>query len=97
MNLKIQPIIKTVQGMPFPDQLEILREITRFMSVCFRQSDAQDKFWHTKTLAEHMEANPVDPVRNIDDLFSDFWPEDETADDFIRYTYSQREEDKRKG
>jgi hypothetical protein len=25
----------------------------------------------------------VQPVMNFDDLLGDFWPEDETADDFI--------------
>ena len=94
MNPKIQPFIKTVRGLPFPDQLEILQEITRSMSVKFRQSDMRDDFWHPKTAEEHSEIAHTEAVSDVDDLIGDFWPEDESADDFITYTYDRRREDR---
>ena len=54
-------------------------------------------FWKPKTIEEHLKANPVDTVKDIDDLKVDFWPEDESADDFIKYTYGQRKEDREAG
>lgn len=95
MNPAIQPLIKTVQNMPIPDQLEILREITMSISVNWEKTNISDDFWHPKTIEEHLNANPVDAVRDIDDLAADFWPEDESADDFIKYTYALRKEDRK--
>lgn len=36
------------------------------------------------------------PVTDIDELGGDFWPEDESVDDFIDYIYGQRREDRLK-
>ncbi|QTA79833.1 Uncharacterized protein dnl_21150 [Desulfonema limicola] len=97
MNPQIQPLIKTVKGLPFPDQLQILREITKSMSVSWKKPDTQDDFWYPKTIEQHLKANPVDAVKDINDLTGDFWPEDESADDFIKYTYGQRSKDRKAG
>ncbi len=50
-------------------------------------------FWENKSLEEILQATPVPPVSDISDLASDFWPEDESADDIIDYVYQQRKED----
>jgi hypothetical protein len=37
-------------------------------------------------------AQGVSPITNVDDLLGDFWPEDETADDFIAAVREWRRE-----
>lgn len=50
-------------------------------------------FWEPKTLEQHIQAQLTRPVTDIADLVADFWPEEESADDFIAYIYQQRRED----
>jgi hypothetical protein len=38
----------------------------------------------------------IPPVTSIDELAGDFWPEDESVDDFIDYIYGQRRENQLK-
>ncbi len=45
-----------------------------------------------KDLATLAAEQGVQPVTNFDDLLGDFWPEDETADDFIAAVRNWRRE-----
>jgi hypothetical protein len=45
-----------------------------------------------RTVAELAEAQGVKPVATLDDLWADFWPEEETVDDFIETIYKWRRE-----
>ncbi len=40
-------------------------------------------FWQGMTLAELAEQQTVQPVQQLDDLWGDFWPDDESIDDFV--------------
>ena len=40
-------------------------------------------FWTGTTIDELAKTQGVTPIRSIDDLWGDFWPEDESVDDFI--------------
>jgi hypothetical protein len=37
------------------------------------------------------------PVKHIEDLYGDFWPEDETADDFVKTMRQWRNEGREQG
>lgn len=60
-------------------------------------SHIQDDFRQPKTAEEHSETSHTEAVSDIDELVGDFWPEDESADDFISYTYGRRREDRERG
>ena len=45
-----------------------------------------------RDLADLAAQQGVQPVMDFDDLLGDFWPEDETADDFIAAVRSWRHE-----
>lgn len=40
-------------------------------------------FWTDTTIDELAKMQGVTPIRSIDNLWGDFWPEDESVDDFI--------------
>lgn len=40
-------------------------------------------FWQGATLAELARMQNVQPVQQLEDLWGDFWPEDESIDDFV--------------
>lgn len=97
MSPEIKPLINTVKGLPFPYQLEILQEIAKSVSDNWKQIGSMDDFWHPRSVDEHLQANPVEKVSDIDILSGNFWPEDESADDFNQYTYGQRRSDRTAG
>ncbi len=49
-------------------------------------------FWKPRTLEQLLWAQQTLPVTNIDELAVEFWPEEESVDDFIEYIYQQRRE-----
>jgi hypothetical protein len=50
-------------------------------------------FWTGATVAELAEAQGVKPIETLDELKADFWPEDESLDDFIETIYQWRREE----
>lgn len=54
--------------------------------------EMDDNFWQPKPLSHYLQNRP--PLRDITDLAADFWPEDESIDDFIAFVRQQRREDR---
>jgi hypothetical protein len=50
-------------------------------------------FWDGKPLETHIQEQQTQPVENIDQLAGDFWPIEESVDEFIDFTRRQRGED----
>ena len=53
-----------------------------------------NNFWSLKTLDELLHEQHVNPVQTISDLFSDFWHEEETVDEFNNFIYQQRQNER---
>ena len=51
-------------------------------------------FWQPQPIASIVAAQQTQPVSDLSTLQADFWPEDESADDFIVFVEQQRREDK---
>jgi len=67
--------------------------VPRFSIVGFSGLHSAADFWEPKTLEEHIQAQQTRPMMSIA-IKADFWPKDESADDFIDYIYGQRREDR---
>ena len=50
-------------------------------------------FWQSQPIASIVAAQQTPPVSDLSTLRADFWPEDESADDFIAFVEQQRRED----
>lgn len=50
-------------------------------------------FWQPQTIDSIAAAQQTQPVSDLSTLKADFWPEDESADDFIAFVEQQRRED----
>jgi hypothetical protein len=44
---------------------------------------ADDSFWNGPSIAELAKAQGVQPIQSLDELWGDFWPDDESVDEFI--------------
>jgi hypothetical protein len=47
-------------------------------------------FWTGLSVAELAKAQGVQPIQTLDQLWGDFWPEDESIDEFIDAIYQWR-------
>jgi len=56
-----------------------------------------DEFWIGKTFPEHAERQGSSPVPDVQSLKAEFWPEEESVEDFIHFTYGQRQQDRDSG
>ncbi len=94
MTAKVQVLLKEVQGLSLPDQLELIHIMTLNLSRRYQNVSPQSNFGYSSTLEELIHAQHVKPITDIHELAADFWPEDESADDMIGYIYTQRQEDR---
>jgi hypothetical protein len=58
------------------------------------KSQVRRDFWNSKSLDQLAAEQGVKPVENPDDLKGDFWPEDESIDDFLVWLRALRREGK---
>jgi hypothetical protein len=94
MTSKLQDLIVSAQELSPLEQMELIRAVSQSLVQHYRQGTSVSDFWQPQTVEEILEAQPVPPLKDISMLRADFWPEDESADDLIDYTYQQRAEDR---
>jgi hypothetical protein len=92
VNTRLQALVDAVQELSPLEQLELISVVSQSLSRGYQQIQLDD-FWAPKTLGQHIQAQQTQPTMDIADLVADFWPEEESADDFITYIYQQRRED----
>lgn len=93
MTANLQTLIASAQQLSFFEQVELIRAVSRFLSQNYRMREPEPGFWQPQTLEDIIQTQQTQPVQDISALQVDFWPEQETADDFIDYIYQQRKED----
>lgn len=93
MTTKLQSLINTAQELSPLEQVELIRAISQLLVQRYQKELPVADFWHPRTLEEIVKAQQTPVVQDISALKVDFWPEEETADEFIEYIYQQRKED----
>ena len=94
MTVKLQTLLEEIQELSPSEQLELIHIISFTLSRHSQKTFSKQDVWTTKTLEEIVASQQVAPITNIDELAGDFWPEDESVNDFITYIYQQRQEDR---
>ena len=54
----------------------------------------ESDFWRSKSIEELAAEQEVKPIENPDDLTGDFWPDDESADEFLAWLQQLRQDGK---
>jgi hypothetical protein len=94
MGSQLKTIINEAQALPPLEQIELITAISRSLEDVYKLSQANNNFWQPKTLEQHYKEQRIEAVKNIFDFTGDFWPEDESVDEFNDYIYKQRHEDR---
>lgn len=93
MTAKLQSLINTAQELSPLEQVELIRAVSQLLVQRYQKEVPEADFWHPRTLEEIVQSQQTPVVQDISTLKADFWPEEETADEFIEYVYQQRKED----
>ena len=94
MNKKLKPIIGVIQELPIAEQLELMQLMSQSLYLNYQHTLFTRNFNSTKTIKQLVKNQKIIPVTDLSQLASDFWPEEESVDDFIEYTHKQRQEDR---
>jgi len=57
--------------------------------------DEADKFWTGLSVVELAKVQGVSPVDDANELWGDFWPEDESLEAFVNALYEDRRQESR--
>jgi hypothetical protein len=97
MTTKLKTLIHDVQNLSTDEQLELLHVISISLESRKKTGEGPPEntdFWNPKSLAEIVQAQQSPVIETLNELAGDFWPEDESVDEFIDYIYKQRQEDR---
>jgi len=60
----------------------------------YQQESFSNDFWQSQSVESIVASQQLEPLSDITMLKADFWPEDESADEFIGFVEQQHQEDR---
>ena len=93
MTTKLETLINSAQELSPREQVELIRAVSQFLYQSYQTELSSVDFWRPKPIEDIAQAQQTPVIQDISTLEADFWPEEETADEFIEFVYRQRQED----
>ena len=93
MTAKLQALIHSAQQLTPVEQVELINAVSKLLYQNYQQESRITDFWQTKPIEEIVASQQTPTASDISVLKADFWPNDESADDFIEFVQQQRQED----
>ncbi len=93
MRKRVKELMDAAIGLSLSEQLELLAALSNQLQANFQSTEKEQEFWRGKTLEEHIQEQKVIPKSKLPDYAMDFWPEEETVDDFNQFLQEQRRAD----
>ena len=91
MATDIEDILTAVHSLPPQEQREILRRLAESLVPDEKAiNHANENFWKSRSIDEIIHEQHIAPIYDLRTLAFSDWPEDESADEFLTYVYSQR-------
>jgi len=94
MSSQLKTLINEAQALTPLEQVELITAISQLLQNTYKLLQTNTDFWEPKTLEQYFKERQVRAVDNIFDFAADFWPEEESIDDFNKYISQQRHEDR---
>ena len=93
MTASLQTVIHSAEQLTPIEQVELITAISNFLYQHYQQELLTTDFWQPQPLESIVASHQTQPVSDVSALKADFWPEDESADDFIEFVEQQRQEE----
>jgi hypothetical protein len=94
MTLQLQQVIAAARALSPRDKLELLEIISHDLQQSYAFTDESATFWAPRSIDAIVQAQAAPVITDIHTLAVDFWPEDESADDFNQFIAEQRRADR---
>lgn len=91
---KLETLINSARELSPLEQVELIQTVSQLLYQNQQEELAATDFWRPPSIEEVVQAQKKPVVQNISRLQADFWPEEETIDNFLEYLIRQRQEDK---
>lgn len=90
MSANLQTLIHSTEQLTPADQVELINVISSLLYRHYQQETLSADFWQPQPLESIVASQQTQPVSDISALKADFWPVEESADDFIEFVGQQR-------
>jgi hypothetical protein len=94
MPSELQQVIDAARALSLHDKLELLQIIARDLQQAEAFTEASTAFWSSRSLDAIAQSQSVPVITDAHALAVDFWPEDESADDFNQFIAARRHADR---
>lgn len=94
MTIQLQQVITAARALSPRDKLELLEVISHDLQQTYAFAEESAAFWSPHSIDELAQAQAAPVITDIRTLAVDFWPEDESADDFNQFIAAQRHADR---
>ena len=96
MSPQLNSLIKKARELSLREQIVLIATISNSLHNNFTLISTAQDFWNPKSIEQLIDNEKIQAVNNLSDLAADFWPEEESIDEFVEYIYGQRREDRLK-
>ena len=97
MSRDLDEVIAAARELAPEDRRRLMRMLARSLGAADTWTTSDQAFRATRSIAQLAAEQSVTPLRAIADFVVDFWPEGESADDFVSYVHDQRRRDRANG
>ncbi len=94
MTPQLQQVIAAARTLSPHDKLALLEVISRDLQQAYAVGEEGQAFWSPRSIDEVAQTQAAPAVTDISMLAVDFWPEDESADEFNQFVAGQRRADR---
>jgi len=95
MTPQLEAAIAAIQLLSATERLQLLQILTQIDSASNSQTDLKTlsaQFWQGTTLKQLLATQTPTTVHNLKALAADFWPEEDSIEDFLTFLRQQRQE-----
>jgi hypothetical protein len=94
MTPQLQQVIAAARSLSPRDKLELLEVISHDLQQSYVFTEENTAFWSPRSIDEIAQTQGAPVITDIRALAVDFWPEDESADDFNQFIAERRPADR---
>lgn len=93
MTQEFATVIRAVRELSQREKLELLQVITQDLQQSVSLLEGNTQFWSSPSLNDLVSSQQPPIVQDVSALSADFWPDNESADDFNAYMEEQRKKE----
>ena len=91
MSTNLQTLIHSAEQLTPVEQVELINAVSHFLHQHYQQKAPTADFWQPQPIESIVAVQQTQPASGISTLKADFWPEDESADEFIEFVTQQHQ------